>query len=671
MAQNDDLQERLENFLSGRGKGAEMRAESVQAKKAKGKAQRSQFSPFVNEDLERARNIASELMDITNKKGGEEGLTDAVTEVERRLGDEKPGLLQYAVKLFVTHHPEARDRFRLKPLEKRQPNVVRPSRSKAERAESAEEAAPEDAEAETKGGATPPEDKVSFWREDPLINEHHEHWHLVYPFSGRPLPHGGVELGDRHGELFAYMHEQMIARYNAERLAAGLALVEPFDKYTEKIPQGYDPGDLQLWADGGWSTLGSRPAGATWSDLTGNLSTRPGATIKEQEEFTKRLFAADASGSYKIKSKKVEVTPDNLGATVEASIKSVDYYGEKDPRNYKTYGNLHNDGHIHFMAFNNKTPYGAMCYTSTAIRDPVFFRWHKQVDNVFYNWQETQPPNNFSRGPKAKVHDIILCLKNGLPAGFNGVKVGDEAFGHPKNWDTDFSSKTIKLSSGKKVTTTDELLTEMLKRTVNVEDADGNPTPVTINYLSHDDFYYFIRLHNLTDKPQTVTVRVFMAPETQLEDRRSWIEMDRFLYSFKAAEHAVVFRQADQSSVIRKPALKPEDLTPDDEPGPKTDLQAWCDCGWPYTAMLPRGTKDGMEFRLMVMLSSGNDLKMPDHPENCTSISYCGLQDKDYPDKQLMGYPFDRPFKLPISQTIEKYDNWGARKIKIRCRSLK
>lgn len=665
MAKTDKLQERVENILSGRGKGSMMSA----AEEAT--PQQAQFSPFVNEDLERARDIASELMDIANKKGGEAGLSEAVSEVEQRLGEEKPGLLQYAVKLFVTHHPEARERFRLKPLEKRQPNIVRPSKAKPQA--TAEEAEAEDTEAEAAPttGATPPEDKISFWREDPLINEHHEHWHLVYPTSGRPRPGGGFDIGDRHGELFAYMHEQMIARYDAERLAAGLGPVKPFDKYSETIPQGYDPGDLQLWADGGWSPFGPRPAGATWSDLTAPFDTRPGATIKEQQSFTKKLLASDTSGSYTIKGKKRAVTADNLGATVEASVMSVDYYGSGNAKNFQTYGNLHNDGHIHSMAFNNQQPYGVMGYTSTAIRDPIFFRWHKQVDNVFFTWQENQKPNNFAKGPEAKVHDIILCPKGGLHAGFNGVKVGDEAFGYPQNWEHDFSATTLKLSSGEKVTTTAELLTEMLSRTVNVEDAQGGTVQETVSYLSHDDFYYFLRLQNLSDKPQRVTVRIFMAPETEVENRRSWIEMDRFLYSFKASEHAVVFRPADQSSVVRKPALKPEDLTPDDEPGPKTDLQAWCDCGWPYTVLLPRGTKEGMEFRLLVMLSGGDDLSVPDHPEHCTSISYCGLQDKDYPDKQLMGYPFDRPFEMPISKTITKYDNWGSRTIKIRCRNLK
>jgi Hemocyanin, copper containing domain len=50
----------------------------------------------------------------------------------------------------------------------------------------------------------------------------------------------------RHGELFVYMHQQMLARYDAERLSVGLKPVEalrPKLPQTE-IPEGYDPGAI-------------------------------------------------------------------------------------------------------------------------------------------------------------------------------------------------------------------------------------------------------------------------------------------------------------------------------------------------------------------------------------------------------------------------------------------
>lgn len=54
-----------------------------------------------------------------------------------------------------------------------------------------------------------PEHRLAYFREDIGINLHHWHWHLVYPFAGSER----IVRKDRRGELFYYMHQQIIARY--------------------------------------------------------------------------------------------------------------------------------------------------------------------------------------------------------------------------------------------------------------------------------------------------------------------------------------------------------------------------------------------------------------------------------------------------------------------------
>jgi tyrosinase len=54
-----------------------------------------------------------------------------------------------------------------------------------------------------------PEQRVAYFREDIGINLHHWHWHLVYPFEAASRE---VVNKDRRGELFYYMHQQIIAR---------------------------------------------------------------------------------------------------------------------------------------------------------------------------------------------------------------------------------------------------------------------------------------------------------------------------------------------------------------------------------------------------------------------------------------------------------------------------
>lgn len=69
------------------------------------------------------------------------------------------------------------------------------------------------------------------------MNMHHWHWHLVYPTEG-PRE---IVAKDRRGELFYYMHHQILARYNAERFCNNLKRVEVMNNLRAPIPEGYFP----------------------------------------------------------------------------------------------------------------------------------------------------------------------------------------------------------------------------------------------------------------------------------------------------------------------------------------------------------------------------------------------------------------------------------------------
>jgi tyrosinase len=619
---NARLQSGVDQLLSGRSAkaaAAPVFAESPGLESVAGPE--ATFTAFDDGHLDQALALMRELIAIAEAHG----LDAAIAEVQRRVQTETlHGVTQYALKLFMTHYPPAREQLRFRPLEQRQPNL----------AVSSTAATTSMLEAAFPSAATPPEDQVSWWREDPLLNEHHEHWHLVYPA-------GAAQPGFRRGELFAYMHEQMLARYDAERLALGLSRVEPLPVNANPIPQGYDPGDLRLWDGSQWTSYRARPAGAAMSDLQAPFNTRPGATLVQQNTFLGALNTAATSGSY---AGGGAVSSDNIGDTTEASSLST---------NRPTCGNVHNDGHIHLMYYDNTMPFGVMADTSTAVRDPIFFRWHKQVDNVFHRHQETLAPNVFSKAPNVRIRpEDIFLLGGGLDSADATAALGGDS------WDAD------PLQSGANGFL-DSLSTEMLTRDIKVQDADGNPVTVSIDYVSHDDFQYALRVENLDDAPQSVAVRIFIAPESEVEQRNMWIEMDKFVYQLAPKQRAVIVRKSEDSSVVRKPALKPKDLTSTDEPDPKTEQSTWCDCGWPYTMLVPRGTKEGAPYRIFVMLSFGDEITMPPANQCCSSVSYCGLEDKPYPDTMDMGFPFDRPFPNGVMPTIAKYQNMATRPIRI------
>ena len=90
----------------------------------------------------------------------------------------------------------------------------------------------------------------------------------------------------------------------------------------------------------------------------------------------------------------------------------------------------------------------------------------------------------------------------------------------------------------------------------------------------------------------------------------------------------------------------------------------YCDCGWPYTLLLPRGTPEGMAFRLAVFCTdAARDLVRSS--SECGSMSFCGAVER-YPDTRDMGYPFSRPFVRSISDTILDVPSAAGRSLTIR-----
>ena len=649
------------------------------------------FSPFDTVQMLRASGLAARFMALANSKEGTAGLSAALDEADKAIATEDPDLVRHALMLFITHHPKG-NQLKLKPLEKRAPQVVLPS-TPAEAAFLPTEAAAE----------VPSEDSLKWFREDPKANEHHEHWHLVYPWPGVPDNNDpqNVDLWhtkERQGELFLYMHEQMIARYDAERLAVGLEPVKPFplSDYKEPIPEGYVPDKHlreQVREPGGQLHLipfSSRLPGEHMGDLGG------GRTIAVLKRWGDNLLQTVQGGTFQ--------DANQLGATVEASIDSIDPDHQAFVRALlnntldatifqhwlnSTYGSHHNDGHGFFAAIRapqdpgNES--GVMSRPTTAIRDPIFFRWHKHIDDISFKWQEHQAPNDFSDAPQVLMRkglngatpdhqspDIILCFKDKVlspgsdDSDASWQKYGETNFGGA-NWDKDFSSSD---------TTTSELQTTMRTRQIIISPPEGDAQPEPISYLYPREFFYFLRVENLSNQSKDVTLRIFLVPTGSYagipevaEDRREWIEMDKFKHSLQPSERAVIFRRAEKSSVIRKPALKTFDLSADD------DTDANCDCGWPYNLLLPRGTSQGMNFRLLAMITDWEKDQVPDEAAlanpSCDpmsgSMSYCGAKDK-YPDTRVMGYPFDRPFPAgqTIAQTLAGQKNVATQDITIK-----
>lgn len=133
------------------------------------------------------------------------------------------------------------------------------------------------------------EHRLAYFREDLGINLHHWHWHLVYPFEADR----SVVDKNRRGELFYYMHQQIMARYNAERLCNSLKRVERFTKWREPIEEAYFPKLDSLVASRAWP---ARVANQKLNDLNREVD-QIQQDVEDLERWRDRIYAAIHSGN--------------------------------------------------------------------------------------------------------------------------------------------------------------------------------------------------------------------------------------------------------------------------------------------------------------------------------------------------------------------------------------
>ena len=551
MSTLDDLQARATALLTRTESPA-----SVEAKVASTAGPRQRFSAFIPSELERATALAGDLMKIRE----EQDVGAALEEAERRAQTEDLRLVRHALGMFIVHDDEAA-RLALPP-------VAPPAQRRA---------------AAQLAGAVGREAALDWWREDPLANDHHSHWHLVYPTQGLP---GSGRLQDRQSELFFYMHEQMLARYDAERRALGFGPVVPFADYREPIEEGYE----------------DRPSGTALRDID-----RPDLdltlSVEELESQRDRLREAVDDGAVQNGGAPIPLTEELLGHLEE-------------PTRGTPWRDVWHHGYGHVitafvMAPNGGGEPGDIGDPATAIRDPFFWRWHRHIDDLGFAFEEKLDPLAFDDAPDVNLTAVELAFE------------ADPA------------------------TAVDELVT-LVAETDGVEHGD------------HEPFLWRLRAENPGADERMVTVRIFIAPAEAAEDRRAWIEMDKFEHALAPGANEIE-RPGRLASPVRKPAERP----PVWEQGPaQTAHEQYCRCGWPYHLLLPRGTVAGMPFRVLAMLTDW-ELDRVSGDDDCGSMSFCGARDR-YPDRREMGYPFSRPLPDGVAGTLEALPSVFARDVTIR-----
>ncbi|ROT61245.1 prophenoloxidase [Penaeus vannamei] len=158
------------------------------------------------------RRAARDLCNVFMKTNGAEDLMQVAARVHGKVNET---LFIYAISFVILRKKELHS-VRLPTMVEVFPSRFVPQRALSRAQLQVNRMDPNQSEAviiehgpEFSGSPVKPEHRVSYWREDYGINVHHWHWHLIYP------PGMGVDR-DRKGELFYYMHQQIIASSPSE-----------------------------------------------------------------------------------------------------------------------------------------------------------------------------------------------------------------------------------------------------------------------------------------------------------------------------------------------------------------------------------------------------------------------------------------------------------------------
>ncbi|XP_073819928.1 phenoloxidase 2-like [Musca autumnalis] len=577
---------------------------------------KQQFSLFQDQH----KKVASQLITLFMESPDLQSFASLCAYTKDRVN---PVLFQYCFSVAIQHRRDTRN-IRVPPVAETFPsNFVEPSLLQEARQEASLIPDPSQRsliEIPRNYTASDLEDeqRLAYFREDIGVNMHHWHWHLVYPTEG-PRE---VVAKDRRGELFYYMHHQVIARYNVERFCNNLKLTELMSNLRAPIAEGYFP---KLLSSVNNRTYPGRIANTVLRDMNRENNV---LEIAECERWRDRILAAidqgfvvDPSGKrYPLDEVK---GIDMLGDMIEASSLSI---------NRQYYGNLHNMVHnlisfAHDPDARHLEEYGVMGDVTTAMRDPIFYKWHGYLDTIFNKFKTSLPPYDQSH------------------LAYRGITIN--------NVEAKINSRTA---------APNVLLTYWQKSNVDLAAGlDFGPNGsvfATFTHLQHAPFEYVVNVTNSNATPKKGTCRIFLCPKTDergtplsLEDQRLLaIEMDKFTVNLTPGRNTIR-RRSDESSVTIPFERSLRRVGPSAQPTNANDLAAFqfCGCGWPDHLLLPKGKPEGMTFDLFVMISDyTNDAvqQTNNSPDVCgDAYSFCGLKDKLYPDRRTMGFPFDR--RLP------------------------
>lgn len=441
--------------------------------------------------------------------------------------------------------------------------------------------------------------KVTYFTEDVGLNSFYYNWNLDYPYwmEGKPY---GIDK-DRRGELYIILHHQLTARYYLERLSNDLGHIPAFN-WRQPIKAGYYPS--LMYVNG--KQFKTRPNNY-------NLYTEGNHKfVQEAEDRERRIRDVVDKGFIFYGGKNISLSqPEDLNTL-----------GNLLQGNPDTF-DLHHNYHDHIVPSFLENP-------ATAIRDPLFYQFHKNLLNNFWKFMSHIKPYTYE--------EVV----------FPGVKIvsakADKIETYFQHFDVDITN-AIDIDQ-EAIEKTEKPVTEVHFR------PDKYMVKARTVRLNYKPFTYTMNVQS--EKSYEAVVRVMIGPKydefgNQVnfeENRKNFVFLDIFKHSLVSGEN-VIKRSSDDIMFYGSEQTTYYELYKRLLQAKSGETEWTADlykgrCQFPKYVMVPKGKRDGMTFQLYFFISEFHAVKRSDifafNPAHECGV---GSGQRFFEDRSIL-YPIDR-----------------------------
>ncbi|KAK9887818.1 hypothetical protein WA026_000133 [Henosepilachna vigintioctopunctata] len=465
-----------------------------------------------------------------------------------------------------------------------------------------------------------PEQSLSYYTEDVGINAFYYYFNVYFPYW---MDAQDFHMTPKRGEVFYYVHQQLVARYYLERLSHGIGGIDNFN-WEVPFETGYYP---SLTYPNGLAFT-ERPNFANLQEYFSNYGqhwcfiSKYGYGYTYINTYEQRIREViDLGYFYTHDGNKVDLyTPEGfkvLGNIIEGNTASPNY------RYYGSYVNFarHLLGYAKQPLDNYKLAPSALEHFETTMRDPAFYKLFKKITLLFQKYKVNLPAYT--------KKDLYLP----------GVKVE-------------------KIEIDPLVTFYDKFYSDITNGiTVTPEEYQTDSFRVQVEQyrLNHRNFNFNIHINS--DKAFKAVVKTFIGPKYDehgrvmdfYENRMNFVELDQFVYNLKSGQNEIV-RNSRHFVWFHKDSTSFFDIyknimTHNIESVQHTEELL---LHYPQRLMLPRGTEKGLTYQMYVIVfpyvpyqgqETTNHFQHKYETVENKFNQFWMIQHENHP----LGYPFDRP----------------------------